>query len=278
MRDTLAIIWMTLAFHLSAAAATVNVMVAISNQALGCIGGPPQSIAAQQVALANNGVANGQAQTTFNYVGYTTMDEAAGDPLRWLLNKGAVVNARNALKADVIVAILTGSSGAAAHTPARNPYEGIAYIGCTRFFENGFQHELGHLVGAHHQASGSDYGGNDPAAAPYNGFYYYIPPKSTPQGGSQPAFCYRTIMAYPPNTSACPQNSGTASGPILVFSNLTSGFVDDSHRGDANHRNAVSIDLNSPSVAQLRNSKIVSPSAMVSLLFGWYLLDAPHPP
>jgi peptidyl-Asp metalloendopeptidase len=200
-----------------AANTVIRTMVVISATAKAQLADPVGYVTTA-FSETNTGYANSGVQITNQQAGplYTATYTESGD-LEVDLNRFALTNdgildsvhtLRNTNTADVVVFMVDAGAfcGLARNIPA-NASSAFAVVKRSCAVGNySFGHEIGHLQGARHNPQ------NDPTTTPY----------TFGHGFQDPAGAFRTIMAYPCSSGACPRLNYW-SNPTIKFNNKALG-------------------------------------------------------
>ena len=222
------------------ATATIRVQVVATNEAVTAYGGDMEALVELAVAESNQGYINSNVGINLELAHYRTVaynsvgDGHGTDQDRFQgTNDGYMDDvhaSRDAHAADVNVLIINDSSNCGVapslNATPQNAFVTVHYDCATGYYS--FAHEIGHLLGAHHNPEAV--AGQGAARYPYGHGYRY-----EPANGSK----WRTIMAYN-CTGGCPRLNYW-SNPDVTYNGIAMGTADknDNQRALVNNKAAM---------------------------------------
>lgn len=255
------------------ATATLNVLVAFTSEALTYLGGTAYANAADQINDTNTALGNsGITSVVVSLAGTVTVSQGAlaGDMLIATTKNYNILKARRDTRADIVITInsVTTGGGRALAAPATVAEDAFAIVAAQSLYKYDFEHELGHLLGAHHQSA---YGasGNDTTSSPSTargwylrmpGFWTYAPNEW------YAASCAHTIMAYDYNGAdglTCVDYPilfySTPTASVPYYRNMCATPCNPTYTlGSSTANNAAYIQTAAPSLAAFRNVNLLA--------------------
>jgi hypothetical protein len=181
----------------------INLLVAYTARAAQIVdvqGESKNAVVAMNMVLANSGLSNVRI-TLVGFVQSAFVESDLDDvsPLQFVMNENSVLAARDSTNADAVIMLadinIGASCGRAETVYATDPALAFADVGSNRtcIEDYGIAHELGHLLGADHDAPDSTNTPTNPFRSFAHGFYYFT---DSDHGYIANTSCLYDVMSY----------------------------------------------------------------------------------